>query len=77
VYLKLASVFNKGFYKLFSLLKKQKGSRLHIQCHTFNTQANRVAIVCSVITKIFNPMQVLDSHIQTFLNDIRVLFSAC
>jgi hypothetical protein len=49
-----ASVFNEGFYALFSL---------HIGCHTFNTRANRVVIVCSVIIKIFNPMQVLDSHI--------------
>jgi hypothetical protein len=66
-------VFNEGFYELFSLLEKQKGSCLHIQFHTFNTGANRVVIVCSVITKIFNPMQVLDGHISTFLNDTRVL----
>ncbi len=39
----------------------------------FNTQANRVAIVCSVITEIFNPMQVLDDHISTSLNDTSVL----
>jgi hypothetical protein len=28
-----------------------------------NTRANRVAIVCSIITKIFNPMQMLDGHL--------------
>ncbi len=75
--IKSASVFNKDFYELFSLQKKQNGSRLHIQCYTFKTQANRVVIVSSIITKIFNPMQVLDGHISTFLNDTRVLFSAC
>ncbi len=66
-------MFNEGFYELFGLLEKQKGSCLHIRCHTFNTRANRVAIICSVITKIFNPMQVLDSHISTSLNDTPVL----
>ncbi len=52
-------MFNEGFYELFSLLEKQKGSQWHIRCHTFNTRANRVVIVCSEITKIFNPMQML------------------
>jgi hypothetical protein len=70
-------MFNVDFYELFKLLDKQKGSRLHIRCHTFNTRANRVVIVGSIFTKIFNPMQVLDSHISTFLNDILVLISAC
>jgi hypothetical protein len=46
-----------GFYELVSLLEK------HIRCHTFNTQANRVAIVFSITTRIFNPIQVLDGHI--------------
>jgi hypothetical protein len=50
-------VFNEGFYELFSLLEKQKGSCLHIRCHSFNTWANRVATVSSVITKIFNPCE--------------------
>jgi hypothetical protein len=67
-------VFNEGFYELFSLLQKQKGSHWHIRCHTFNTQANGVATVCPVITKIFNPMQVLDGHISTFLEDTQDLF---
>ncbi len=44
---------------------------------TFNTRANRVVIVSSVIIKIFNPVQVLDGHISMFLNDTLVLFSAC
>jgi hypothetical protein len=70
-------MFNEGFYELFSLLEKKKGSIWHIRCHTFNTQANRVAIACSVITKILNPMQVLDGHILTFLNETRYLFCAC
>ncbi len=62
-------MFNACFYELFSLLEKQNGSRLHIRCRAFNTWANRVAIVCSVITKIFNPVQVLDGDISTFLNN--------
>jgi hypothetical protein len=33
---------------------------------------NRVVMVSSVITKTFNPMEVLDGHISTFLNDTRV-----
>jgi hypothetical protein len=66
-------VFNEGFSKLFSLLEKQKDSLFHIRCHTFNTRANRVAIVCSVITKIFNPLQVLGGHISTSLNNTGVL----
>ncbi len=70
-------MFNEGFYELFSLLEKQKSSRLHIQCHTFNTQANRVAIVCSVIAKVFNTIHVFDGHISPFFNDTRVLFCAC
>ncbi len=42
---------------------------------SFNTRANRVAIVCSVIKRIFNPMQVLGGHISTFSNnDTRDLF---
>jgi hypothetical protein len=41
-------VFNEDFYELFSLLEKQKDSRLYIRCHTFITQANRVVIVSSV-----------------------------
>ncbi len=70
-------MFNEGFHELFTLLEKQKGSHLNIRCHTFNTQANRAVIVCTVITKIFNPMQVLEGHILTFLNDTRDLFCAC
>jgi hypothetical protein len=66
-------VFNEGFYELFSLLEKHKGSCLHIRCHTFNTRAIRVAIVCSIIAKIFNPLQILDGHISTSLNDTHVL----
>ncbi len=66
-------MFNEGFYELFILLEKQKGSHLHIRCHTFNALANRVVIVCSTITSIFNPLQVLDGHISTSLNDSRVL----
>jgi hypothetical protein len=38
----------------------------------FNTRENMDVIVSSVITKIFNPMQVLNGHISTFLNDTRV-----
>jgi hypothetical protein len=37
---------------------------------------NMVALVSSVIAKIFNPKQVLDGHISTFLNDTLVLISA-
>jgi hypothetical protein len=58
----------RAFHELFGLLEKQKGSCWHIRCDTFNTWANRVAVICSVITKIFNPMQMLDSHISTFFN---------
>jgi hypothetical protein len=52
------------------LLEKEKGSRLYIRCQTFNTQANRVVIACSAITKIFISLQVSDSHISTFLNTL-------
>jgi hypothetical protein len=65
---------NEGFYELFSLLKKHKASFLHIQYHTFNTRANRDAIICSVIRKIFNSVQMLDGHISTFLIDTCDLF---
>jgi hypothetical protein len=48
-----------------------------IRCLTINTQANRVTIVCSVIARIFNPMQVLGSHMSTLSNkDTQVLFCA-
>jgi hypothetical protein len=63
-------VLNKGFYELFSLLEKQIGSRRHIRCHTFNTHANKVVIVCSVITMIYYPVQVLDGHISTSLKGL-------
>jgi hypothetical protein len=46
-----------------------------IRCLTFNTRANRVAIVCFVIARIFNPMQALGGHISTLSNkDSRDLF---
>jgi hypothetical protein len=56
-------MFNEGFYELFSLLEKQKGSCWHIRYHTFNSRTNRVVTVCSVIARIFKPMQVLGGHI--------------
>jgi hypothetical protein len=70
-------VFNEGFYVLFSLLEKQKGFVCTSKCHTFNARVNRVVIVCSVITKIFNPMQVLDGHISTLINNTHDLICAC
>jgi hypothetical protein len=44
----------RAFMNYSACWRSQKGSHLHIKCPTFNTQANRVAIFCSVITKIFN-----------------------
>jgi hypothetical protein len=63
-------------FELFGLLEKQQSPRQNIRCCTFNTRANRIVIVSSVITKIFNPVQVLDGYISTFLNDTLVLFSS-
>jgi hypothetical protein len=47
------------------------------RCHTFPLipRRDRVVIVSSVITKIFNPLQVLDGHISTFL--MTLLFNQC
>ncbi len=51
-----------------------KSSSTHPMLHLYsNFQANRVVIVSSVIEKIFNPRQVLDGHISTFLNDSLIL----
>jgi hypothetical protein len=55
-------MFKEGFYELFSLLEKQKVSTSDA---TPLNWANRVVIVCSVIARIFNPVQVLDGHIST------------
>jgi hypothetical protein len=51
----------------YSASWRSKKVLFNIGCHTFNTRANRIVIVSSVITKIFNPVQVLDCHIQSFL----------
>ncbi len=37
----------RAFMNYPSLLEKQKGCHQYIICHTFNTRANRVVIVCS------------------------------
>jgi hypothetical protein len=47
---------------------RSKKALVSIRCLTINTRANRVAFVCSVITRIFNPMEVLGSHISTLSN---------
>ncbi len=67
-------MFKEGFYELFGLLEKQKGSRWHIIFQPFNAQANRVVIVSFVIARIFHPMPVLDGHILTLSNDTHDLF---
>jgi hypothetical protein len=64
----------KGFYELFSLLKKQKGPS-SLKCLIINTRANRVVIVSSVITKIFSLYaNVGRSHFNLFNKDTRDLF---
>ncbi len=50
----------------YSACWRSKKALVSIRCHTFNTWAKRVVIVCSVIARIFNPLQVLGSHISTF-----------
>jgi hypothetical protein len=55
-------MFNRGFYERLAGEAKRL-SLTHQMSHIFNTRANRVVVACSVITKICNPMQVLDGHI--------------
>jgi hypothetical protein len=43
--------YMKGFYELLSWVSKK--ALVGIRCLTINTQANRVVIVSSVITRIF------------------------
>ncbi len=50
------------------------GEAKRLSLANFNTRANRVAIVCSVITRMFNPMQTLGGHISTFFNPHSWLF---
>ncbi len=59
----------------YSACWKSKKALVSIRCLTINTKANRVAIDCSIIARIFNPMQVLGGHISTpSNNDTRELF---
>ncbi len=62
-----ASMFTEAFMN-YSACWRSKMALASIRCLSINTRANRVAIVCSVITRIFNPMQVLVSHISTLSN---------
>ncbi len=55
---------------------RQRSRRQYIRFLTFNIQANRVAIVSSVITRIFNPSKYWTVTIQLLLYDT-LLFSAC
>ncbi len=67
-------MFNEGFMN-YSACWRIKKALVGMRCFTINTQANRVAIVCSVIAMIFNSMQVLGGHISTISNkDTRDLF---
>ncbi len=52
----------------YSACWRSKKALVSIRCLTINTQANRVAIVCSIITWIFNLIQVLGGHISTLSN---------
>jgi hypothetical protein len=62
-----ASVLVRAFMH-YSACWRSKKALVSIRCLTINTRANRVAIVYSVIARIFNPMQVLGSHISTLSN---------
>ncbi len=47
-------------------------------CLTINTQANRVVIISTVITRIFfNSVQCLDSHISTCFNKDTLIYLFC
>ncbi len=59
-----------------SPLKRQGSPHQYIRFLTFNVQANRVAIVSSVFTKIFNPSKHWTVTIQLLLNDT-LLINAC
>ncbi len=69
-----ASIFNEVFMN-YSACWRSKMALTSIRCLSINTRANRVTIVCYIITRIFNPLQVLGSHISTLSNkDTRELF---
>jgi hypothetical protein len=60
-----------SYYNLPTLPMYSDTGKIHYYIslyYTFNTRANRVAIVCPMITKIFNPVQLLDGHISTFFH---------
>jgi hypothetical protein len=52
----------------YLLAGEAKKALISIRCLTINTRANRVAIVCSGIARIFNHMQMTGGHISTLLN---------
>jgi hypothetical protein len=60
----------------YSACWRSKKALVSIRCHTFNTGANRVVIVCSVIARIFKPMQVLGSNsFQPFQKTLMIYFA--
>jgi hypothetical protein len=61
-----------------SMLGRQRSLHQNVEFLMVNIWANWVAVVGSVIIKIFNPSksQFMDGHNLTFLNDT-LLFSAC
>ncbi len=60
----------------FQIAEKEQSPCQYIEFHTFNIRANRVAIVSSVIAKIFNPSMSWTVTIQLLLNDT-LFISAC
>jgi hypothetical protein len=67
-----------GFFKwlLVSPLERQRSLRHNVWFLIVNIQANRVTVVSSIITKIFNPSKYWMVTIQPLLNDT-LLISAC
>jgi hypothetical protein len=61
---------------LVSLLRRQRSPRLNVWFLIVNIWVNRVGIVSSVITKIFNPSKYCTVTTQPLLNDT-LLISAC
>jgi hypothetical protein len=65
----------------YSACWRSKKALASTRCHTFNTQANRVVIICSVITRIFNPMKCWTVTFQPLSIDTRdylcLLIIAC